>query len=99
MNGLIWPEENGNGKPWERYGLKDVTAEQILATNPDIMIDGDNAAEVREALKSMPEWSDITAVKTMISIASPKAVSGGEDFAEIPHYNLYGQLLLFIRTR
>jgi iron complex transport system substrate-binding protein len=54
-------------------GLKDVTAEQILATNPDIiMIDGDNAAEVREALKSMPEWSDITAVKNNDIYCIPK---------------------------
>ena len=54
-------------------GLKDVTAEQILATNPDvIMIDGDNAAEVRDAPRKMPEWSDITAVKNNEIYCIPK---------------------------
>lgn len=54
-------------------GLKDVTAEQILATNPDyIMIDGDNAAEVRDALKASPEWQDITAVKENRIYCIPK---------------------------
>ena len=54
-------------------GLKDVTAEQILATNPDyIMIDGDNAVEVRDALKASPEWQDITAVKENRIYCIPK---------------------------
>lgn len=45
-------------------GLRDVTAEQILATNPDvIMIDGDNAAEVRDALLASEEWAGVTAVQ------------------------------------
>jgi len=45
-------------------GLKDVTAEEILATNPDIIvIDGAKAPEVYEALMKDKLWSDITAVK------------------------------------
>ena len=54
-------------------GLRDVTAEQILATNPDvIMIDGDNAAEVRDALLASDEWSDITAVQNNAIYCIPK---------------------------
>lgn len=54
-------------------GLKDVTGEQILATDPDvIMIDGDNAAEVRDALKAAPEWADIKAVKNNQIYCIPK---------------------------
>lgn len=54
-------------------GLKDVTAEQILATNPDvIMIDGDNAAEVREALRTSEEWAGITAVRDDAIYCIPK---------------------------
>lgn len=54
-------------------GLKDVTAEQILATNPDvIMIDGDNAAEMRDAFLSSSEWAGITAVKNNAIYCIPK---------------------------
>ncbi len=57
----------------EGMGLRDVTPEQILSTNPDvIMIDGDNAAEVRDALYASPEWSDITAVKEQKIYCIPK---------------------------
>jgi iron complex transport system substrate-binding protein len=53
-------------------GLKDVTAEQILKTNPDvIMIDGDNAAELAANFKNTPEWKDIEAVKNNRIYAIP----------------------------
>ncbi len=54
-------------------GLKDVSAEEILATNPDvIMIDGDAAAEVRDAFYNSPEWSGISAVENEKIYCIPK---------------------------
>lgn len=53
-------------------GLKDVTPEQILKTNPDvIMIDGEKAAEAIENFKNSPEWKDIKAVKNNKIYAIP----------------------------
>ena len=66
--GKLATEALGNG-----MGLRDVTAEQILATNPDvIMIDGDNTEEVRDALLSSQEWSGVTAVQNNAIYSIPK---------------------------
>ncbi len=54
-------------------GLRDVAAEQILATNPDVvMIDGDNAAELRDRMKADPAWAGVTAVKNNAIYCIPK---------------------------
>ncbi len=66
--GTLATKDLGNG-----MGLRDVTPEQILATNPDvIMIDGDNAEEIRDAILKSTEWSNVTAVKNNAIYCIPK---------------------------
>ena len=57
-------KERGITDPNEIMGL----LEEVVTE----MIDGDNAAEVRDALKAAPEWADIKAVKNNQIYCIPK---------------------------